>query len=223
MKTRWIFLFIIAGLGFFTLITHSQQDKRLIEKFSKDSQTSKGIDGWDEKSFVGRTQYAVIQEDSNFVLRADADSAASGLYKKIKYDLKEFPFLSWRWKVVHLPEKGDVRYKETDDYGARVYVVFPKFLKWQTKTISYIWANRLSPGKSHPNPWLPKNVVMIAVKSGTDDLGKWFAEKRNVYEDYKRLFGKEPPKVGAIALMSDSDNTGGKAEAFYDDFFVSQN
>ena len=82
----------------------------------------------EEKSFVGKTKYAIIELDGNHVLHARADSAASGLFKEIKYDPKEWPILSWRWKVVQLPEKGDVRFKETDDYGARVYVVFPHFL-----------------------------------------------------------------------------------------------
>lgn len=61
---------------------------------------------------------------------------------------------------------------------------------------------------------------MIAVESGSDSLGYWITEKRNVYEDYRRLFGSNPPKVKAVAVMTDSDNTGGRAEAFYDDFVL---
>ena len=206
---------------FLTALIHGQDALRIIDQFSAQSQRNGKIYGWKEKSFVGHTQYSILEEEGNFVLKAVADSAASGLYKKMKYDLKEYPYLSWRWKVTKLPARGDVHRKETDDYGARVYVVFPKFLKWNTKTISYIWANKLPKGESFPNPWLPKNVIMIAVESGSDSLGKWITEKRNVYQDYRRLFGEEPPKVGAIALMSDSDNTGGKAVAFYDDFLLS--
>jgi hypothetical protein len=213
---RWIpFLFLLwFGL-------HSQDSSRIIDRFSADSQQSAGIKGWEENSFVGHTRYSIKENDGNYFLKAVADSSASGLYKEIKYDVKEYPYLSWRWKVTHLPEKGDVRFKETDDYGARVYVVFPRFLKWNTKTINYIWANRLPKGESHPNSWLPKNVVMIAAQSGTDSLGRWIQEKHNVYEDYRRIFGEEPPRAGAIALMTDSDNTGGYAEACYDDFIIS--
>jgi hypothetical protein len=42
-------------------------------------------------------------------------------------------------------------------------------------------------------------------------------ERRNVYEDYRRIFGGEPPEAGAIAIMTDTDNTGGSATAWYDD------
>jgi len=201
----------------------SQQSIKILEQFSAVSQTDNGIAGWQEKSFVGHTSYSVINEDGNYVLHAVADSAASGLYRKIKYDVQEFPILSWRWKVTQLPEQGDVHNKETDDYGARVYVIFPRFLKWKTKTINYIWARSLPRGESIPNSWLPNNAVMIAVESGSDSLGRWIVEKRNIYEDYKRIFGKEPPKAGAIAVMSDSDNTGAMAKAYYDDFVLSRN
>ncbi len=217
---RWIFI-ILFVLGMFSLMI-AQDTQRVLERFSESSQTQGGIQGWKEKEFVGSTQYSIQVEDDNYILHAVSDSTASGLYKEIKYDTKEYPFLSWRWKVIHLPEQGDVHSKETDDYGARVYVVFPRFLKWKTKTINYIWAKQLPKGDTVPNTWLPKNAIMIAAQSGSDSLGVWITEKRNVYEDYRRLFGDDPPKVGAIAVMSDADNTGGHAEAFYDDFVISK-
>jgi len=209
-----LLLFLMSNYGF------SQGGKKIIEQFSDRSVSGEKISSWQEKSFVGHTNYSIIEQDNNYVLHARADSAASGLFKEIKYDPKEWNYLSWRWKVIQLPEKGDVRFKETDDYGARVYVVFPHFLKWKTKTISYIWARKLPKGEHIPNPWLPKNAVMVAVQSGSDSLGTWITEKRNVYEDFKRIFGAEPPNVGAVAIMSDSDNTGGVAEAFYDDLML---
>jgi hypothetical protein len=213
-------IFIIMILS---ILLNAQEQIKIIDKFAFQSANGQLINGWEEKSFEGNTQYSVEKEDSNFVLHAIADSAASGLHKKIKIDVKEWQHLSWRWKVIQLPEKGDVHFKETDDYGARVYVVFPKLLKWNTRTISYIWAKKLAKEKKHPNPWLPKHVIMVAVESGPDSLDRWIREKRNVYEDYKNIFKEEPPKAGAIAIMSDSDNTGGKAEAFYDDFVFSKN
>lgn len=220
MKKTLKLLLSLMLLFFIDNMVFSQDEKVIIEDFSKDAGEKINIHGWEEKSFVGHTTYSIIEIDGNHVLHAEADSAASGLYKKMEYDPGEWPVLSWRWKVTHLPEKGDVRSKETDDYGARVYVVFPHFLKWRTKTISYIWAKKLPKGEQIPNAWLPKNVVMIAVQSGNDSLGHWITEKHNVYQDYKKIFGDDPPDVGAVAIMSDGDNTGGKAEAYYDDLML---
>jgi hypothetical protein len=45
-------------------------------------------------------------------------------------------------------------------------------------------------------------------------------EERNIYEDYKKAFGRKPGAVGAIALMTDTDNTLSVAEAFYKDIKV---
>lgn len=219
MKKPLILLIVIL---LFHLGAVSQENIKVIERFSEESQQEDGIKGWEVESFLGYTDYTIVEEDNDFVLKAVADSAASGLFRDIEYELEDYPYLSWRWKVEKLPEAGDVHQKETDDYGARVYVVFPQFLKWNTKTINYIWANNLEKGKSHPNAWLPDNAMMIAVQSGVDSLGIWITEKRNVYEDYRRLFGEYPPEVGAIALMSDADNTGGSAKAYYDDFVISK-
>lgn len=32
-------------------------------------------------------------------------------------------------------------------------------------------------------------------------------EERNLYEDYKRAFGADPPMISGIAIMTDTDNT----------------
>ena len=42
------------------------------------------------------------------------------------------------------------------------------------------------------------------------------SEKRNVLQDYRDLFGEEPPKVGGVTLMIDSDDTKSTAESYFD-------
>jgi hypothetical protein len=56
---------------------------------------------------------------------------------------------------------------------------------------------------------------MIAVESGPEKAGAWQTETRNIYEDYRRSFGEAPPRVGAVAIMTDTDNTGEDALAWY--------
>ena len=153
------------------------------------------------------------------MLKAESRDAASCLIYRQEYDPKEFPILSWRWKVDNILDKGDETKKEGDDYAARVYVIFPHWFWPKTKSINYIWANKLPKGEFVPNPFAG-NAVMVAVESGREKVGRWVSERRNVYEDYRRIFGEEPPKVGAIALMTDTDNTGGSATAWYDDIRI---
>ena len=169
---------------------------------------------WEEKSFKGKTLYEVTQEDNLRCIKATSRSSASGLFYKIDYDTKKYPILTWRWKIDHILLKGDALKKEGDDYAARIYVVFPSLIFWKTRAINYIWANKLPLGKAVPNRFT-KNAVMIAVQSGSSRAGQWIEERRNVFDDFRMHFGKDPPRVGAISIMTDTDNTGEEAIAWY--------
>ena len=174
-----------------------------------------GIDpGWKPKTFVGQTHYSPEKKGRQNWIRATSTAAASGLFYKIDYAPKDRPILKWSWKIDHILKKGDARTKEGDDYPARIYVVFPSFFFWKTKALNYIWANRLPKGEALPNSHTG-NAIMIAVESGTQKTGQWLNEERNIYQDYKLYFGEEPPNVGAIAIMTDTDNTGETASACY--------
>jgi hypothetical protein len=63
---------------------------------------------------------------------------------------------------------------------------------------------------------------MIVVESGSTKLNTWITEERNVYEDYKRAFGQEPPMISGVAIMTDIDNTEESAEAYYEDIVFKQ-
>ena len=63
--------------------------------------------------------------------------------------------------------------------------------------------------------------MMIVAESGSDKTGRWITEQRDILADYRRLFGEEPRKLGAIAIMTDTDNSGGEAVAWYGDITLS--
>ncbi|MBI5523269.1 MAG: DUF3047 domain-containing protein [Desulfarculus sp.] len=172
--------------------------------------------GWEEKVFKGHTRYELVQAQGRVVLRAEAQASASALIRTLRLDLRRYPRLRWSWKIEGILPQGDERGKAGDDYAARVYVVFPSALFWRVRAINYIWANRLPQGQHLPNAF-SANAVMLAVRSGPEQAGQWLSEERDVLEDYRRLFGGEPPEMGAVAVMTDADNTGGRAVAYYGD------
>ena len=178
------------------------------------------LSGWEDKKFSGETIYTLVEDSGRKVLKAEARQSASGLFKKVKADPREYPVLRWSWKVDNILEKGQAGTKAGDDYAARIYVIFPGTFFWQTRGINYIWANKLPRGEAVPNAFARDNVMMVAVESGSERLGAWVEEERNIYNDYRKLFGKEPPMVGAIAVMTDADNTGGAVSAFYGDIYL---
>lgn len=170
--------------------------------------------GWESKSFKGQTRYFSAVADGIPCLRAEATASASGLFYKLEYDAAVEPVLSWSWQVDNLVVKGNAHTKAGDDYPARIYVVFPSLLFWQTKALNYVWATDLPEGAAVPNSFT-SNAMMVAVESGPAHLGQWRSYRRNIYQDFRNYFGSEPPRVGAIAIMTDTDNTGEKASACY--------
>lgn len=108
---------------------------------------------------------------------------------------------------------------EKDDYAARVYIIFPSWFFPNTKCIEYIWSEDLPAGEIITSPYF-SNIKLIVVRSGKNNNDEWVPEERNIYEDYRRAFGVNPSVVGAIALMTDTDNTMSSAEALYTDIKV---
>jgi hypothetical protein len=84
----------------------------------------------------------------------------------------------------------------------------------------YIYANGPSVGAVIPNPHT-KRVQMIVVAMGDSSVGKWQSFARNVREDYKRAFNEEPGKLVSLGVLTDTDNTGEKTQAWYGDITLS--
>ncbi len=204
----WLGCWLVAPQGY------AQEAFRLIDNFES------GLgQRWERRDFRGETDYTIVAMDGGHCLMAKSTAAASGLIHRVRYDLRDYPVLSWRWKVDNVLAKGDASRKEGDDYAARIYVVFPHWIPLKTRSINYIWANQLPEGSHLPNAFYAK-AVMVAVQSGPENLERWITERRDVYDDYRVLFGEAPPSVGAIALMTDTDNTGESATAYYDDIRI---
>ncbi|SFL65039.1 Protein of unknown function [Desulfomicrobium norvegicum] len=59
------------------------------------------------------------------------------------------------------------------------------------------------------------NAHMIAVQSGESALGGMMTEKRNIRDDWKLAFGEDIEEIDAVAIMTDTDNSGQWARAWY--------
>jgi len=169
---------------------------------------------WVTKSFKGNTEYTWIKSDGRPYIKATSNNAASGLIYKIDYDPQKYPYITWNWKADKIIASGDATKKSGDDYSARIYIAFPSFFFWNSKLINYIWANKLPQNQVIPSPFT-SDSIMVSVESGPANTGKWITETRNIYEDYIRFFGKEPSRVSAIAIMTDTDETGESTSAGY--------
>jgi hypothetical protein len=176
---------------------------------------------WQEKQFTGRTTYEIEAVGQQKILATFSMNAASGLLKEIHVNLHKTPILHWSWKIKNTLSSTNERVKAGDDYAARVYVVFsdgPFF--WQTKTLNYVWANHARIEEHWPNPYT-SNAQMLAIQTGDEKATQWQTESRNVLEDIKTVFGKEITDIDAIAIMTDTDQTGLTAQAWFGDIWFS--
>lgn len=179
------------------------------------------LSGWDEKEFSGKTDYRIVYIEARKALEAKSKDAASGMFKEVKVDLEKTPYLNWTWRVENIFEGLDERTRDGDDYPARVYVVFSGGLFfWRTKALNYVWSGSQAVESSWPNAFT-SNAVMIAVESGPDNLSKWLTYKRNIREDYRKLFHEDVKYVDAVAIMTDTDNAHGQASAYYGEIYFS--
>lgn len=196
-------------------------------------------DGWEPLEFPKidqHSRYQLVQEEGVQVIKAHTSGGASGLITRLNIKPEGQLRLSWRWKVSNVFDQGNAREKSGDDYPARIYVAFEFqpdkagfFERAKRKTVellfgeelpgnalNYIWANSLPKGEFVANPYTDK-TVMVAVNSGGDKTGEWVRIERDIIADYRRAFGENPPAIRGIAIMSDSDNTGEQASAWYGD------
>ncbi|MDR9364107.1 MAG: DUF3047 domain-containing protein [Balneolaceae bacterium] len=81
--------------------------------------------------------------------------------------------------------------------------------------MNYIWANKSEAGSIHPIPYTDW-VQVLSVQFGNEKAGTSQSEKRNIPEDYRAVFGEQPPAITGIQIMTDSDNTGEYARAGYE-------
>jgi hypothetical protein len=214
---KTLFMAVAASLLLFWTSGDARAEEFAVSRFGVE-----GLSGWKNKIFKGQTDYRLVRESGRTLIRANSRGTASGLFKEVQLDPARFRYLRWSWKIVATVENGDEKSKAGDDYAARVYVVFPGRFFWQTRAINYIWANRLPRGEALPNAFT-SNAMMVAVESGSDKSGQWLNEERDILADYRRLFGSEPTRIGAIAIMTDTDNTGGEATAWYGDLRLGSN
>jgi Protein of unknown function (DUF3047) len=200
-------------------------------------------EGWQPLTFKNierHTSYRLVADDGTTVLEAVTDASASGLVRRVRIDPKEYSVIEWRWKVNNVLVKGDVHKKGGDDYPARLYITFEydpaklgftDTLKYKSikllhgevplRAINYIWESKAPEGTVVPNPYT-NWVMMIVVESGKTRAGQWVKEKRNIYEDYKKAFGEEPGRITGVAVMTDTDNTGESAIAYYGDILFTK-
>lgn len=231
--------YLAATLAMFMLASSGKAENTDTSPINAFSTMPSLDDGWEPLEFPNidrHSRYRLVDVEGEQVVEATTDNTASGLIARVAVEPGDSLILRWRWKVSNIYERGNAREKTGDDYPARIYVAFEFepdeasfFERAKRKTVevvfgeelpgnalNYIWANRLPVDEVIANPFTD-TTMMVAVNSGSTNTGEWVTVERDIVADYRKAFGREPPKLVGVAIMSDSDNTGESATAWYGD------
>ena len=176
-------------------VVQAQSQSLILEDFQ-----AKEADGfpsnWDHENqrsqSKGRDAYKVQAENGvNFLAAKDAGQRIKK--KKIDWDPKAFPVLTWRWRLQ----------KATADNEpiAAIYASLDTDLMFIPVFTKYVWSATKPDGTFTEGGMFSGSEIVV--QSGTKEVGQWFEERVNVYEDFKRIHRHEPaPKAWGISIIA---------------------
>jgi hypothetical protein len=169
--------------------------------------------GWELKERSGKADFDILRDGDIHALCLRSEDTSFSFQKPLDIDPREFSVISWKWKVTKLPQGGDFRKWGKDDQAAQLFVAFSN-----ANIIVYIW-DTTAPRGHVDDAWSPPfiSIKAVVLQSGHAQTGRWLTESRNVYEDYRELFEKEPPRIAGIRLQINSQHTETSGESFFAD------
>jgi hypothetical protein len=213
MRTVIVLKVLAVSFLFLAAAVEAAEDRLVIADFSAGADKDGVPRGWELKERSGKADVATMKDDGIAAVCLRSAATSFSLQKEVHVDLKQYPVLTWKWKVTKLPAGGDFRKSAADDQAAQLFLAFSK-----TKAIVYIWdttAPQGAMGKAAAPFFM--SIKAIVVRSGKSDIGTWLTETRNMYDDYKKLFDEEPATVAGVRLQINSQHTETSAESCFAD------
>lgn len=165
-------------------------------------------DGWHYLWYAGPAEiYHDEHRHQDAAIGCHCHNDVGLLQKDIKLPFTSASRLRWAWKMDELPSKVREDTLPTHDYLS----IAVEFSNGQD--ITYFWSSELplETGFRCPIPTWTARETHVVIRTGLEDLGKWFNEERNLYEDYQRHIGGEMPEsivkvwLIAVALFQHGD------------------
>ncbi len=166
---------------------------------------------WRHLKYRGRTSYHPMLPQVG-ILGAESRGHASALLTMFPANPRNL-VLRWRWRVLEHPVGADPEVRASDDRAAGVLVIVRRnpLLPWRTRALLYQWAPSRSRGEWSRSPFGREVHTVVLENAPADSV--WRDEVRDLEADLVRAFGTIPSKIEAIGVISDADNTGGRAAA----------
>lgn len=197
--------------------------------------------GWQPWHLPGKRTTSYLREHCHGRLawRAVADVSASVLRRRTELPVTAETSVEFSWWLGALLPQADLSRAEAADSPVRVIFAFAgdtarlslrNRLQFQLAealtgeappyaTLMYVWDNHAEPETVLPGARSDR-VQKIVLEKGADRLGRWLTYRRSLMSDFQRAFNEPPGNLIGIGLLTDTDNTGAKAEACYGEVLV---
>lgn len=140
----------------------------------------------------GRDAYKIQAEDGQKFLAAK-DAGQRIKKRKIDWDPKAYPVLTWRWRLHKAPSGSEP--------VAAVYASLDTDLMFIPVFTKYIWSAGKPVGTFVEGGMFSGSELVV--QSGVLPVGEWVEARVNVYEDFKRIHKHEPQeKAWGISLFA---------------------
>lgn len=137
-----------------------------------------------------RQTYKIHSEGAQSFLAAR--KADQRVYKKMAWDPRATPVVTWRWRLKAAPADADPI--------AAVFVSLDTDLLVIPVATKYVWS--ASKAKGTVTEGGVFDATEIVLRSGAQPVGQWIEERVNAYEDFKRIHQHEPAdKAWGISLL----------------------
>lgn len=188
-------LFLVAGNFNPGSAGAAESVKLVLEDFQSKDQEGFPVD-WQHESqrsqAKGREAYKIQSEDGiNFLAAKDAGQRVKK--RKIDWDPKAYPVLTWKWRLHKAPAGSEPL--------AVIYASLDTDLLFIPVFTKYVWSATKAEGTLTEGGMFSGSEIVV--QGGLAPLNEWIEEQVNVYEDFKRIHRHEPAaKAWGISIFA---------------------
>ena len=191
---------------------------------------------WKHQEFPGKraSVYRYEQRDGRDTIAVQSNAAASVLRQVLRIEAADLGRMRFSWKVPALIADANLRDRDYSDSPVRIVLAFEGDRSHFSArdamlselahaltgepmpyaTLMYVWGNHSAPGTVLHNTRTSR-IRKLVMESGPSKLSQWLEYERDVRADFEKAFGEPPGALVSIGIMTDTDNTGSSATAWY--------
>lgn len=167
---------------------------QVLEDFSK-GEPDGFPQGWQasRNESATRKAYVITKEGNQAFLRTKGIDDQMRIKKRIAWDPKEYPIVTWRWRLRSAPQGGGLI--------AAVFITLDTDLLFIPVFTKYIWNPSGTVGALKEGGMFSGSEIIV--RAGGQPLGQWVEERVNAYADFLKIHKHEPaPQAWGISLVT---------------------